>query len=138
MKICVDEGSLRMPIRYRIDDARRRIYTRAEGVVNYEELRTHMYAEAGERAASYAELLDCSAATTNVTPDEVQKLASARRAIAKSQPPGALAVVAADTEFSNMLRMYYRLTNQVRPLRVFSDEREAERWLDEMDDQSAA
>ena len=121
-----------MPIRYLIDEARQRIYTRAEGLVNYEDLRAHMYAEAGELAASYSEVFDCSGATTNLTPEETQKLASARRAIGQRQQPGPLAVVATDASFIGMWRMYQRLTEQVRPFRVFSDVPEAEQWLDKL------
>jgi hypothetical protein len=128
----VDAGKgIVMPVRYRIDEARQRIYTRAEGVVSYEELRTHIYSEAGELAASYGELFDCSGATINITSEEIQRLASARRAIGQRQPPGPLAVVATDPSFIAMLRRYYRLTEQVRPLRVFGDVREAESWLKE-------
>lgn len=121
-----------MPIRYRIDETRQRIYTHAEGVINYEELRAHMYSEAGESAASYGELFDGSTATTNLTIEEIQKLASARRAIGQRQQPGPLAVVATDSPFIAMMRKYYRLTDKVRPLRVFPDAREAEQWLDEL------
>jgi hypothetical protein len=121
-----------VPISYRIDEARKRIYTRGEGLVNYEDLRAHMFSEAGEPAASYSELVDVSDATTDVTPEEIRHLASARRAIAQRQQPGPVAVVATDEMFFGMMRMYHMLTDQVRPLRVFSSVQEAERWLDEV------
>lgn len=121
-----------MPISYYIDAARQRIYTRAEGIITYEELRTHMYSEAGEVAASFSELIDCSSATTEITQEEVRRLAAARRVIAKRQPPGPVAVVATDSVFHGVLRMYEMLTDQVRSFRVFSSAREAEQWLDEL------
>jgi hypothetical protein len=120
-----------VPISYRIDEARKRIYTRGDGLVDYETLRAHMFSEAGEPAASYSELIDFSGATTNLTSEDVRLLASARRAIAQKQPPGPVAMVATDKMFFGMMRMYYMLTDQVRPLRVFGDVQEAERWLDE-------
>jgi hypothetical protein len=120
-----------MPISYRVDEARQRIYTLAEGVVSYQELRTQIYSEAGELAASYGELFDGRGVTTNLTPEEIQRLAAARRAIGQRQMPGPLAVVATDNSFINMLRTYYRLTEQVRPLRVFTEVQEAERWLND-------
>jgi hypothetical protein len=121
-----------MPISYRIDETRRRIYTRAEGVVTYAELRAHMNAEAGEPAASYSELFDCSGATTDVTPEDVRRLAWERQEVARRQPPGPVAVVATDDLFFGMLRMYDMLTERVRPLRVFRHRQEAEQWLDDI------
>jgi hypothetical protein len=107
-----------MPISYRIDETRRRIYTRAEGVVTYAELRAHMNAEAG--------------ATTDVTPEDVRRLAWERQEVARRQPPGPVAVVATDDLFFGMLRMYDMLTERVRPLRVFRHRQEAEQWLDDI------
>lgn len=119
-----------MPISYNIDETRQRIYTRLAGVITYEELRSHMYAEAGEQAASFSELIDCSGATTEITEEEVRRLAAARRVIAQRQPPGPVAVVVTDSVLRGVLRRYEMLTEQVRPLRFFVEASEAEQWLD--------
>jgi hypothetical protein len=119
-----------MSITYRIDETRKRIYTQAEGLVTYEDLRNHMFSEAGEPAASYSELVDFSGATTDITKEEIHLMASARRTIAKRQQPGPVAVVATDRTLHGMMRMYQMLTDQVRPFRVFDDATEAGLWLD--------
>jgi hypothetical protein len=42
-----------MPIRLHIDDIRRRLYTRADGLVTYAELRAHVHTELSAEAATY-------------------------------------------------------------------------------------
>jgi hypothetical protein len=120
-----------MPISYRIDDARRRLYTRAEGLVTFAEMRVHVNTELNPEAATYSELIDCSNATTNVTAAEIRQLAMERKKVDTQQRrPGPVAVVANNDVFFGMLRMYDALTDPIRPLQVFREAREAERWLD--------
>ena len=122
-----------MPISYRIDDARRRLYTRAEGLVTYAEMRAHVHTELSPEAAAYGELIDCTGATTNVSVGEIRQLASERRRVDERQRrPGPVAVVATNDLFFGMLRMYDALTETIRPIQVFRDVREAERWLDSL------
>ncbi len=119
-----------MPISYRIDNINRRIYTRAEGLVTYEELFRHMNADVGPDAAAYYEIFDCTGATTNLSMEEVRKLALERQRIAQGQEPGPVAVVATTNVFFGMLRMFDVLTSTLRPIRIFRDINEAEKWLD--------
>lgn len=119
-----------MPITYRIDNGRKRIYSRATGVVTFEDLRKHMNAEAGSETASYSEVIDCTGATTDMTGDDVRRLADERRAIARRQTPAPVAVIATDDVFFGMLRMFDAHTSQIRPLQVFRNFADAETWLD--------
>ena len=121
-----------MPISYRIDESRQRVYSRAEGVLTYAELRAHMNEEEGQPAASYSELFDCSEAITNITAQDVRQLAGERQGIAGLQQAGPIAIAATNDNLYGMLRMYDALTEQVRPIRVFRTAPEAERWLDEV------
>lgn len=122
-----------MPISYRVDDSRRRVYTRAEGLITYRQLRAHMNAEVGEEASSYGELFDCTDATTNITPEEVRLLVDERVKIARLRPSCPVAVVATNKCLFGMLRMYDIMTEQVRPIRIFSDLQDAEEWLNEVE-----
>lgn len=124
-----------MPIHLRIDDVRRRLYTRAEGLVTYAEMRAHVYTELSPEAATYGELVDCSGATTDVTGDEIRQLARERQKVDELQRrPGPVAIVATDNVFFGMLRMFDMLTQRVRPIRVFREMRDAVQWLDEIGD----
>jgi hypothetical protein len=119
-----------MAISFHIDTVNKRIYSKAVGLVTFEDLLNHMQAEIGPEAASYPEIFDCTGATTNLTVEQVRKLAEERGKIAQSQPAGPAAVVATNDLFFGMLRMFDMLTETVRPLRVFRDVKAAEQWLD--------
>jgi hypothetical protein len=121
-----------MPISYQIDHEQRRIYTHCEGVVTYEEFRAHMNAEEGSAAASYGEIFDCTDATTNITPDQIRRLAAERQTVAERRKPAPVAMVATNDHFFGMLRMFDILTEQIRPMQVFRRIEAAEQWLDEI------
>lgn len=120
-----------MPISYNIDHEKRRIYSRATGVITYDDLLAHMRADVGDDVSSYSELLDCTAATSSLTANEIRKLADERKAIALRHPPGPVALVATSDVFFGMLRIFDMLTDEVRPIRVFRTLSQAEIWLDE-------
>ena len=120
-----------MPISYHIDETRRRLYTRAEGLVTFAEMRAHVNTELSAEAATYGELIDCSTAKTNVTGVDIRQLALERKRVDTHQRrPGPVAVVATDDVLFGMLRMYDALTESIRPIQVFRDVKLAERWLD--------
>lgn len=121
-----------MPLYFKIDDDHKRIYTRCEGIVTYDELRAHMNAEVGAEAASYSEVFDCSDAVTSITENEIIGLAAEREEVALRQKPGPVAVVATDDDFFNKLQMFDSLTEQIRPMQLFRYTIPAERWLDEI------
>jgi hypothetical protein len=119
-----------MAISFHIDTVNKRIYSKAEGLITFEDLFNHIGAEVGPEVARYSEIFDCSGATTNLTVEHVRRLAEERRKIGESQPGGPTAVVATNDLFFGMLRMFDMLTETVRPLRVFRDMKAAEAWLD--------
>ena len=121
-----------MPISYEIDHVSRRVYTRCEGIVTYDEFRAHMNAEAGMEAASYGEIFDCSNAVTTITENEIVGLAAEREEVALRQKPGPVAVVATDHNFFNVLQLFDSLTEQIRPMQLFRHVAPAEQWLDEV------
>ena len=119
-----------MPIHYRIDETARRIYTVAEDLINFADLREHMNADVPLEVSGYAEIFDCTAATTDLTAADVRRLADERQKIAAiRETAGPVAVVAANNHFFGMFRMYDMLTAQVRPIQVFRNLDEAEIWI---------
>lgn len=121
-----------MPIHYQVDHERRRVYSQCTGVVTYENFRAHMNAEEGSPAASYGEIFDCSGASTDLTRDQIRALADERQALAERREPAPVAVVASDENLYEMLQIYDVLTEQIRPMQLFSNVEAAERWLDEV------
>jgi len=121
-----------MAINFHIDRGNKRIYSKAVGLITFEDLLSHMRAEVGPEVATYSEVFDCTGATTNLNVEQVRLLADERRHIAQTQPAGPTAVVANNDLFFGMLRMFDMLTETIRPLRVFRDIRSAEQWLDSL------
>ena len=124
--------TINMPISYKIDHENRRVHTDCEGIVTYEDFRAHMNAEEGSPAASYSEIFNCMDATTNITPDQIRRLAAEREAVAERRKAAPVAVIAANDHLFGMLRMFDILTEAIRPMQVFRTVEAAERWLDEI------
>lgn len=125
-----------MPISCRIDDAKKRVYARATGLIGLEELLSHMNAVSSGPASTYPELLDCTDATTDLTGDQVRRLVDARSRIASTQPAGPVAIVANVDIVYGMFRMFEMLTSELRPIHIFRDRVAAEKWLDDLRDLS--
>ena len=125
-------GPTTMPISFIIDHDKRRIYSRASGLVTYDDLDAHMNADVGPSVAAYSEVFDATGATTNLTAADVRLLATNRERIAVKQSPAPVAVVAPNDLFFGMFRIFDVLTEEVRPIRVFRRPDEAEQWLDSL------
>jgi hypothetical protein len=121
-----------MPIYYHIDDERRRVYSRCEGIVSFEDFRAHINAEEGSPAASYGEIFDCSNAVTNITREQIRALAAEREAVAERREAAPVAIIACDDNLFEMLQIFDILTEQIRPMQVFPGIEAAEQWLDEI------
>lgn len=121
-----------MPIYYHIDDARRRVYSRCEGVVTFEDFRAHMNAEENLPGASYGEIFDSSGAFTDITPEQIRALAAERATVAERRTPAPVAIIADDKNLFEMLQMLDMLTEQIRPMQVFPNAEAADQWLDEI------
>src|ERR1044071_9220125 len=123
-----------MAISFHIDNVNKRIYSKAVDLVTFEDLLAHIHAGVGSGAAAYGEIFDCSGATTNLTVEQVRRLADERSKIARSHAVvGPVAVVATNDLFFGMFRVFDMLTETVRPLRVFRDMPSAEAWLDSVE-----
>lgn len=122
-----------MAINFHIDKVNRRIYSKAVGLITFEDLLAHMKADIEPEVVHYSEIFDCTEATTNLTVEQVRKLSEERLRIAQSQPAGPVAVVATNDLFFGMFRMFDMLTETIRPIRVFRDIKAAEQWLDSVD-----
>jgi N-acetyl-anhydromuramyl-L-alanine amidase AmpD len=125
-----------MPLKTIVDHAKRRVVTRCEGVVTFEDVLEHLEFEERERGLTYHELFDVRGCRTNLTADQIRSLVHQVRAVARSHPGfGPTAIVAHSDILYGMARMF-ALLNEVPdhigpgpPVEVFRDVGEAEQWL---------
>lgn len=121
-----------MPVSYSINHEKKRIYTRATGSISYIDLREHMRSEFGRDAAKYPEIFDCTDATADLDADDMRMLVKERSQIAQVQDAAPVAIVAPTDIFYDLFRIFNSLTSSIRPMAVFRETGEAERWLDQV------
>ena len=94
-----------MPIRFRYDPALKILFSTAEGLISFRDIESHLNQENGEVALAHRELFDASAATTNLTANEVRMIVQRLRDLMQNGPFGPTALVTADTTLFGMARM---------------------------------
>jgi hypothetical protein len=119
-----------MPVSYFINHEKRRIYSRATGTVTYIDLREHMLSEFGKSTAGYAELFECTGAEADMNAGDIRALVKERSQLAKVQEAAPVAIVAPADNFFELFQMFDDLTSDIRPISIFRNFDEAERWLD--------
>ena len=118
-------------IRFTHDTARKVLFTNAEGLVSFTDIKCHLSREASEGALPCRELFDASAACTDVTQHEVRELAGHISTLAKNGSLGPTAIVTQNDVFFGMARMFQILSElQGGPsFGVFRKRDEALEWL---------
>jgi hypothetical protein len=129
-----------MPITYTLDRERKRMHTRAEGLLTLADLQEHLDVEGHDRAEGYPELFDARGASTDITPDDVRVLVErARRWQAEGRIVGPTAIVADNDVVFGMARMYAILCEFVEaPVEVFREVGPALAWLERVAPAGAA
>jgi len=122
-----------MAITYTLDRPRRRMYTRAEGMLTLAEIEAHLEVEETDRALGYAELFDARGTTLSLNADDVRRLVErARKLHAAGVVVGPTAIVANSDVVFGMARMYAILSGFVHaPVEVFREVEPALAWLDD-------
>jgi len=128
-----------MPAEFRIDPARRCVYTRGWGVLTFADCEGHMLRLLADKAfePSYAQLADFREVTeVPITHSEIYQLA-ARKVFA---PDSRRAFVTRTPVQYGLCRMFqtYRSAYAEVGLQVFSDMDEALKWLEKEDAEEAA
>jgi hypothetical protein len=93
-----------MPIQFTYDPELKILLTVAEGVVSFAEIQKHLDDETAARALGYPELFDATAASTSLTPGEVNQIVG-RLQIMCNVPFGPTAFVTVNDTFFGMARM---------------------------------
>ena len=120
-----------MAITFRVDHERRRILSRGEGQLTFEEVCDFAIATRPYRMIGYDELFDAAAVTATLSPDQIRTLAvRAQQAPPPAVPWGALAIVAKEPVIFGLSRMYATLAESAGlQVGVFYGIPEAEEWL---------
>jgi hypothetical protein len=124
-----------MPIHYSVDPVRRRIVTRADGVVTFKDINAHLDLEQRNRDLAAPEVVDARGATTNLTTEEVRALVRRAADMSRVVDLGPTAIVTTNDVVYGMARMYSMLVEGYGAnTEVFRDLESAERWLNQISD----
>jgi hypothetical protein len=120
-----------MPITFVVDYERRRVSTRAEGVITFAEIAEHADSQSQGRDPTYDELFDATGALVDLTVAQVRELVYFVSQANRKLPLGATAIVATQPVVFGLARMYSMLCESVGArVGVFRTVGEAEKWLE--------
>jgi hypothetical protein len=123
-----------MPVTWIIDSRTRTVELLAEGEVSFDQVMKYLKAVEGANALAFGKLVDVRSATAAMTPDELVLLMAAFRQYHQQGPMGPLAVLATDEQSVNYTRLLGALALADRPMKLFTAEIRARRWLQRMID----
>jgi hypothetical protein len=119
-----------MPIKVKVDHARRYVEAVAEGEVSLDDIEEFMDAVIVADALPYRKLFDGRTAYGKYTDEEVMRLAARLSAYASLGRRGAAALVSS-VKYYDLASRVLNLDGREHPSRVFLDPDEARRWLEE-------
>jgi hypothetical protein len=121
-----------MPILYKIDAARQRVFTDVTGIITAIDIIGHFEVARREGFLPYAEFIDTSSITSpTLSVGEIGKAAMAVLKLRRQEKFGARAVVVANDTIFGLTRIFTTLTSAYIPMEVFRDQTKAEAWLDD-------
>ena len=126
-----------MPISYEIDSQREIVFCQGSGEIAIEDFRVNLDERESSPVNHYPLLMDLLGTTTNITGEEMRELVAFRRLLAARVPPAPIAFAADDDHVFAVLRMMQMLTETVRPIGVFRNMPDAEKWLESIRDANA-
>jgi len=94
-----------MSIRMKLDPDVQILFTTAEGVVTFDDIRRHLEEEIRTGALAYRELFDATAAQTNLTANEARCIVGRLTSMMRTQILGPTAVITVNEVFYGMARM---------------------------------
>ena len=119
-----------MPITATVEHTRGRLYTRAMGLITYEELRYHLTETRALTARGYPELFDASGAEAEMSIAQIQSLSNMSGEMFSRGELGPTAIVVTGRMLFGMTRMYEKLnTDSMSPVHIFLEVPPAEAWL---------
>jgi hypothetical protein len=119
-----------MPLYWTIDSKERLFTGSGEGEVTLHDAMSLLEALAGAKAVSYRKLFDGRAVQSAMTGDDLLAVSAKIRAYHDQGPVGALATVGTDEQFETFARLLGAMASADRPMKVFTNVRQARNWLD--------
>jgi len=116
-----------MPIRYELDDARRRLVVTVEGPFAVADFLAVMERQRDDGAWTYGMLSDLRGMTGEPAIDDLRQFMS--EAERTTQPRGPVAILATDPVIYGRACTYAALTRATLTIEVFRDWDKAEQWL---------
>jgi hypothetical protein len=128
-----------MPLIWRIDHEARRVDVTVDGAMLAADVRDYLAQIADAGAMPYAKLFDASKATGIMSIDELRSLGSMVRqfAVQGRAATGPLAIVVGHSGLQLQAAHYADAAGSNRPLQIFRNRAEAERWLSDQRDRSS-
>jgi hypothetical protein len=121
-----------MPISYKVDATKRRVFTRVSGSITALDIVGHFEVARREGFLPYAELIDASSIMEpTLTLAEIAKAASAVRNLPAGRNFGSRAVWVANDTIFVLTRMFTTLLSGYISMDVFLDQISAEKWLNQ-------
>jgi hypothetical protein len=121
-----------MPILYKVDAARQRVFTNVTGLITAIDIIGHFEVARREGFLPYCEFIDTSSITSQtLSAGEIGKAAMTVLKLRRQEKFGARAVLVANDTIFGLTRIFTALTSAYIPMEVFRDPIKAETWLDE-------
>ena len=120
-----------MPILYKIDAVRKRVFTTVTGYITGIDIIGHFEVARRERFLSFSEFIDVSSIikpTLSIV--EVGRAAVTVLNLRRQEKFGARAVLVANETIFDQARIFATLTSPYIPMEIFHDPTTAEKWLD--------
>lgn len=118
-----------MAITFQFDRNAGILRTKAEGVVNYEELYNHLIEERQAMGLSWPEIVDARNASFEVTDGEARSLMWLLRSWSEMNDMGPTAVIVGNPEAWGVIRMMGAIAGDSMPTAPFWTNDEAEAWI---------
>jgi hypothetical protein len=118
-----------MPLHWKIARKKRLVRLHSEGVVRLEDMRAYLDALAFGRAFRYRKLFDARLGSSQMSESDALSYAGMVSGYATVSPFGPCAVVASDDSVVAHRPFITQLMLGKRPLGIFRDMGDAERWL---------
>jgi len=119
-----------MPLYWTIDSKERLFTGGGEGEVTLADAMSLLEALAGAKALSYRKLFDGRAVQSAMTGEELLMVCAKIRSYHEQARVGALAIVGTPEQTAAFARLLGALASADRPMKVFSNRRQARTWLD--------
>jgi hypothetical protein len=118
-----------MPLHWNISRRQRLVSVQAEGAVSLSDLEAFLYALASEKAFAYPKLFDAQHGFTGMSESDVLTYAGMVSGFATLSRFGPCAVIASRDSITSHRPLITQLMLGKRPLGIFSDMDDAERWI---------